>query len=64
MDTPTENTEDKKIPKRLYFKIPKDYFTSSQAKQDVFVDAIIDQLMAQEKQNNEEKGKEKNERNG
>ncbi len=55
---PEEKSEDKKVPKRLYIKIPKGYYTSTKTEQNAFVDALYTQMMGQIKENNEEQGKE------
>ncbi len=44
---PEEKSEDKKSPKRRYFKIPKGYYSASTAEQDAFVDALYAQIMGQ-----------------
>jgi len=55
---PEEKSENKKLPKRFYIKIPKDYYSRSEAEQDAFAGAIFDQLMDQFQESNNEQGKE------
>jgi len=43
---------------RLYIKIPKDYYSRSEAEQDAFFDVLIAQMMGQVKEYNEEQGTE------
>jgi len=54
---PEEKSEDKKMPKRFYIKIPKDYYSRSEAEQSAFFDVMIDQLMAQAAEYDDERGK-------
>ena len=58
MKKPEEKSEDKKTPKRLFIKIPKDFYTSSESEQDAFDGAIFDQLLNQVKESNDEQRKE------
>ncbi len=51
---PTEKSENERSPKRLYIKIPKDYYTSSKAEQFAFLEALI----AQVKKSSDEQGAE------
>jgi hypothetical protein len=54
---PEEKSENKKLPKRFYIKIPKDYYSRSEAEQSAVFDVMIDQLMAQAAEYNDERGR-------
>lgn len=44
---PEEKSEDKKSPKRLYIKIPADFYDLTPEKQDVFIDSIWESMRDQ-----------------
>ena len=48
MNKPEEESTGKKSAKRLYIKIPKDFYTSSEAEQSAFIRELCELFMAQD----------------
>ena len=59
MNNPVENSEGENSPRRLHFKIPKEFYTSSDAEREAFIGEIYDQMLRQF-QNSTEKKRKKN----
>jgi hypothetical protein len=55
-----EDSNRKKTPKRLFFKIPEEYYASSEAEQKAFVEAIYDQILGLAEEDQGDVGKEEN----